>query len=97
LSNKKKLNKFWSLKDTTNYSNESIEYLFNSTQTVRIFYFKKPFLLKVKLSRKNDEEVFVTPTHYMTQNFPRGVYQCVYDNKKLFFTDEDIIEVINGH
>lgn len=90
-----KLNKFWTLKDTSNYSKTKTKHLFNNPNVVRIFYFKKPFLLKVKLKRLSNEDVFVSPTHFMSQIFPKGFYQCIYQNKKFNFTEEDIIEVIN--
>jgi hypothetical protein len=90
-----KLNKFWTLKDTSNYSKTKTKDLFNNPNVVRIFYFKKPFLLKVKLKRLGNEEVFVSPTQFMSQYFPTGFYQCVYQNKKFIFFEEDIIEIIN--
>ena len=95
MDNDFKLNKFWTLKDTTNYNTTKIKDLFNSPDVVRIFYFKKPFLLKVKLRRLNNEEVYVSPTRFMSQFFPLGSYQCVYQNEKFSFTEDDIIEIIN--
>tara|TARA_B100001287_G_C22257029_1_gene333145 strand:+ start:32 stop:331 length:300 start_codon:yes stop_codon:yes gene_type:complete len=95
MNNNFKLNKFWSLKDTSNYTTEKEKYLFKNPDVVRIFYFKKSFLLKVKLRMLNDEIVFVSPTLYISQFFPRGYYQCVYNNKKFSFSEDDIIEVID--
>ena len=95
MNNNFKLNKFWTLKDTSNYSKVKIKDLFNNPNVVRIFYFKKPFLLKVKIRRLGNETVFVSPTQFMSQFFPKGFYQCVYQNEKFNFSEEDIIEVIN--
>ena len=95
MNNNFKLNKFWTLKDTANYSKTKAKDLFNNPNVVRIFYFKKSFLLKVKLKRLGNETVFVSPTQFMSQFFPIGFYQCVYQNEKFNFSEEDIIEVIN--
>ena len=97
MNNDFKLNNFWTLKDTSNYATKKVKDLFNNPNVVRIFYFKKPFLLKVKLRRLNDEEVFVSPTQYMSQFFPRGYYQCIYQNQKFSFCEDDIIEVVNNN
>ena len=90
-----KLSKFWSLKDTVNYSFASINNLFSNPNMIRIFYFKKSYLLKVKLERINNEEAYVTPTMFLSDKFPRGHYTCVYRNKKYNFADSDILEVVN--
>jgi hypothetical protein len=90
-----KQDKFWSLKDTTNYFSANINKLLFKPDVVRLFYFKNSYLLKVRLRRLNNQEVFVSPTSFMSQFFPHGFYQCVYQNKKYTFTDDDIIEVID--
>jgi hypothetical protein len=75
--------KFWSFKDTKNYKNQLG--IANNTNVVRTFIFSKTFLLKVKC-RLTGEIKFVIPKKYTSQLWPRGDF---------FFSDTDIVEVIN--
>ena len=82
--------KFWSFKDTKNYKNQLG--IANNTNVVRTFIFSKTFLLKVKC-RLTGEIKFVIPKKYTSQLWPRGSYSSIEGD--FFFSDIDIVEVIN--
>lgn len=82
--------KFWSFKDTTNYKNQNSA--IKNIDVVRTFIFSKTFLLKVKC-RLTNEIRLVIPKKYTSQSWPRGSYTSIEGD--FFFSDTDIVEVIN--
>ena len=90
----KETGKFWSFKDTKHYKNAKYINLFN-TKVARRFIFEKSYLVSF-VDKETNNKIFAIPIFFKTSNFPSGCYCALgEDNKKVYFSDEDIIEVIN--
>lgn len=86
--------KFWSFKDTKHYKNAKYKNLFN-TKVERRFIFEKSYLVSF-LDKETNTKTCVIPIFFKTRNFPLGYYCSLGEyNNKMYFTDEEIIEVIN--
>ena len=81
--------KFWTFKDTQNYSYVKDLYMLGKPDVLRTFIFKKSFLLEVY---KDGETHYVIPTKFVSQVFPKGFYESVGEIKerKIWFTEQDI-------
>ena len=89
------LNKFWSFKDTANYNHIKKARMLGKPDVVRIFYFKKSFLLEVSLM---GELHYVIPLKYVSRNFPDGHYSGISRNFRhniITFSDSNIRKVLN--
>ena len=90
----KDTNKFWSFKDTKHYKKAKYNDLYN-TKVERRFIFEKSYLVSF-IDKETNERTNVIPMFFKTSNFPLGYYCALgEDNEKVYFRDEDIIEVIN--
>ena len=86
--------KFWSFKDTKHYKNAKYKNLFN-TKVERRFIFEKSYLVSF-LDKETNTKTSAIPMFFKTSNFPLGYYCALgEDNEKVYFKDEDIIEVFN--
>lgn len=86
--------KFWSFKDTKHYKKAKYKDLFN-TRVERRFIFEKSYLVTF-IDKETNEKASAIPMHFQTKNFPLGYYCALgEDNEKVYFRDEDILEVLN--
>ena len=86
--------KFWSFKDTKHYKNAKYKNLFN-TKVARRFIFEKSYLVSF-IDKETNNKTVAIPMFFKTSNFPLGYYCALgEDNERVYFSDEDIIEVIN--
>ena len=86
--------KFWSFKDTKHYKNAKYKDLFN-TRVERRFIFEKSYLITF-LDKETKQKTSAIPMFFKSNNFPLGYYCALgEDNEKVYFRDEDIIEVFN--
>ena len=90
----KETGKFWSFSDTKHYKNAKYKNLFN-TKVERRFIFEKSYLISF-VDKETNKITNVIPIFFKTNNFPLGYYCALgEDNEKVYFRDEDIIEVFN--
>ena len=86
--------KFWTFKDTSNYSyiKENDFYMLGKPDVYRLFKFKRSFLLEVNI---NGENHYVIPIKFVSREFPKGHYVGVGELKerRISFTDNDIKNV----
>ena len=86
--------KFWSFNDTKHYKNAKYKNLFN-TRVVRRFIFEKSYLVSF-IDKETDSKTVAIPMFFKTSNFPLGYYCALGENnERVYFNDEDIIEVFN--
>lgn len=86
--------KFWSFKDTKHYKNAKYKDLFN-TLVERRFIFEKSYLVSF-FDKETNTKTYVIPIYFKTNNFPIGYYCALGEyNSKMYFTDKEIVEVIN--
>ena len=84
--------KFWSFKDTQNYSYIKELYMLGKPEVLRTFIFKKSFLLEISI---DGETHYVIPTKFVSKDFPSGFYESVGEIKerKLCFLEQDIKKI----
>ena len=79
--------KFWTFKDTQNYSYVKELRMLGKPDVLRTFIFKKSFLLEI---HKDGETHYVIPTKFVSKVFPDGFYFWTPDvcmkNQVSFFT-----------
>lgn len=86
--------KFWSFKDTKHYKKAKHEDLYN-TMVERRFIFEKSYLISF-IDKESNEKTTAIPIHFQTKNFPLGYYFALGENnEKVYFRDEDILEVFS--
>ena len=84
--------KFWTFKDTQNYSYVKELRMLGKPDVLRTFIFKKSFLLEI---HKDGETHYVIPTKFVSKVFPDGFYESIGEIKerKIWFTEQDIKKI----